>query len=130
MKKALKMARCEEIDYYASTAYGIPNVDDNELALIRSVLNDNTIVRSIPAMIGAASGSIGTYGLLSCIYSLINNKAPAVVQGDAGYRSEYKEIIKRQQVKEISYAGVGATSFGGAHACVIIGKDSSGRGKT
>lgn len=123
MHDAVKMSGNKKIDYYASTAYGIPRVDRNELKLIKSVFDNKTTVRSIPSLIGAASGSVGTFGLLSCLFALTKNKIPKENACQADYIEGVRELLERKVEGEIQYAAVGVTSFGGSHASVIIGKE-------
>ncbi|AEY67076.1 beta-ketoacyl-[acyl-carrier-protein] synthase family protein [Clostridium sp. BNL1100] len=119
---ARKMADDIHIDYYASTAYGIPMVDRKEAELMAKSLDNNTIIRSIPRLIGATSGSLGSYGLLSCIYALEKNTVPN--QGNVdGLSEEYDSLLNRtQNTGTIDCAAVSAASFGGSYTTVIIGK--------
>lgn len=101
MCDAVKMSGNKKIDYYASTAYSIPRVDRNELKLIKSVLDNKTTVRSIPSLIGAASGSVGTFGLLSCLYALTRNKIPKVCDYQADYIEGFRELLLERDRKSV-----------------------------
>lgn len=123
MHDAVKMSGNKKIDYYASTAYSIPSVDRNELKLIKNVFDNRTTVRSIPGLIGAASGSVGNFGLLSCLFALTRNKIPKVGNFQVDYIDGFRELLERKTEGTIQYAAVGTTSFGGSHASVIIGRE-------
>ncbi len=123
MKIAREMSGNNPIDYYASTAYGINIVDEKEEGLMKTALDSDTAVRSIPRLLGAASGSLGGYGLLSCIYAIINNLLPNQGQIDDELRPGFKEILDRDGKKAIECAAVSAASFGGTYTSLIIGKE-------
>lgn len=125
MNLARKMSNNMHIDYYASTSYGLPIVDQKELKLMEDMLDKDTLIRSIPRLIGATSGSLGSYGLLSCIYALEKNEVPN--QGDIseGVTEAFHSLLSRTQNKSvIEYAAVSAASFGGSYTTVIVGKVS------
>lgn len=120
LKNACGEIAIDKIDYYASTSYGIPEIDLKEVKLMRH-LDSRTAIRSIPALLGAQSGSLGTYGLLSCIYSLINDRVPKT-QFYESSDTLVSDLMNRDPLPNISCAAVSAASFGGAYATIIIGK--------
>lgn len=123
LRIAKKMADISTIDYYASTAYGIPVVDEKEEKLMKEVLDEDTAVRSIPSLIGAPSGSLGTYGLLSCIYALNFNSLPKQKLLEDNLREEARKFLIKEKQKNIECAAVSVASFGGAYTSIIVGKE-------
>lgn len=123
VKNALEKAQVQNVDYYASTAFGIPSVDKKELKLIEDVFGGLTAVRSTVRLLGSTSGSIGGYGLLSCIYALEKGKAPSAGILTDDVTETYKKLVQRSSDKKVKIAIVSAASFGGSYASVVIGKD-------
>lgn len=119
---AKEAAENPEIDYYASTSYGIPVLDKKELELMTSVLDDNTQIRSIPRLLGASSGTLGGYGLLSCVYALINQTVPEQGELSDEVDETFVKLERRTGNKPIETAAVSAASFGGSYTSVIISK--------
>lgn len=107
------------IDYYASTSIGLKGLDQQEAELIHALM-PGSVVRSIPRLIGTPFGSLGCYGLLSCIYSLMKHQPPGV-GSVADAADEYKDLLVRKNGTDIHYAATSVASFGGAYAGVILG---------
>ena len=123
LRIAKERANVSTVDYYASTAYGIPVVDEKEEKLMEDVLDEDTVVRSIPSLIGAPSGSLGTYGLLSCIYALTQDSVSKQNIAEDNIREKAGKFLMREKKKEIACTAVSAASFGGSYTSIIVGKE-------
>ena len=123
LRIAKERANVSTVDYYASTAYGIPVVDEKEEKLMEDVLDEDTVVRSIPSLIGAPSGSLGTYGLLSCIYALTQDSVSKQNIAEDNIREKAGKFLMREKKKEIACTAVSAASFGGSYSSIIVGKE-------
>ena len=120
--EAKKVSGINRIDYYASTSYGVPVLDRKELELMNEVLDETTQVRSIPRLVGAASGTLGGYGLLSCIYALQNGKVPNQGELSEEMDDTFVKLLDRKGNGTISTAAVSSASFGGSYTSIIISK--------
>lgn len=112
----------KNIDFYASTSYGGLKIDSQDFDIAQSLFPDAEMF-SVPRLIGTPCGSVGTYGLLSCIYTLENQKTPYI-----GEPSDLAEKYRQKLTgsgKEGSFrcAATSVSAFGGAYAGVIVSKD-------
>lgn len=122
LEEAKRVSGIGGIDYYASTSYGIPVLDRKELDLMSMVLEDTTQVRSIPRLVGAASGSLGGYGLLSCIYAFQAGKVPNQGEIFDEMNETFVKMLNRDASDTIHTAAVSSPSFGGSYTSIIISK--------
>ena len=127
LESAVQMAGGVNIDCYGAGSYGLPVLDTKETELMKTVLPENCRVFSVPRLIGSASGSVGCYGLLGCLYSLKENRTPGEgALNDPERAGELKdcfaEMAGRTCGNELKTAAVSCPSFGGSYTTVIIGK--------
>ncbi len=122
---AKQISGINKIDYYASTSLGIKESDQKELELMNNSLNNTTLVRSIPEIIGTPSGSTGMYALLSCIYSLEKNIIPKKINRIFPIIKEFEQLTQRSQNEgtSINCVATSVASFGGAYTSIILQKN-------
>ncbi|HIU26423.1 MAG TPA: beta-ketoacyl-[acyl-carrier-protein] synthase family protein [Candidatus Copromorpha excrementigallinarum] len=126
IRAAREAAGVEKIDYYSAGSYGIPVLDRMECRIIEEVLDEDTMVFSVPRLIGSASGSVGCYGLLSCLYAIKEGNSPAERYSEKE-NNTLKEVFARAAARKgrgiIETAAVSCPSFGGSYTTVIIGRE-------
>lgn len=110
----------KNIDYYLSSANGIPSIDYAEQNIISNLLAENTVVGAPAALIGTSVSTYAGYGLLFAIHAFKDNIIHTIPKNVSNtYESEYQVSTNKRIIKS---ACIASTSFGGACSSMIVEK--------
>ncbi len=120
IKRNLKKCNLKNIDYYLSSANGIPSIDYAEQNIISNLLAENTVVGAPAALIGTSVSTYAGYGLLFAIHAFKDNIIHTIPKNVSNtYESEYQVSTNKRIIKS---ACIASTSFGGACSSMIVEK--------
>lgn len=124
VKTAIQESGLEYVDYYASSAIGVKEIDEAEMHVINDLFDERTSVSSIPSLLGYSTGSVGGYGILSALYAFEKNQVVGLPEGDYELYEEVQEKLAQRENKNatVRTACVDAVAFGGGYASIVLEK--------
>lgn len=124
VKSAIQESGLDYVDYFASSAIGVKEIDEAESHMIHELFDERTNISNIPALLGYSTGSVGGYGILSALYVFEKEQVIGLPEGDY----ELKEEVQGKLVKgenrsaSVKTACVDAVAFGGGYASIVLEK--------
>lgn len=120
IKMNLMNSNSKNIDYYLSSANGIPSIDYAEQHIIDNLFNNETLIGVPSTLLGTSVSTYAGYELLFAIHALNDDVIHTIPPKDGNnYSSKYSTNIVH---KKINSACISSTSLGGACSSIIIEK--------
>ena len=125
---AVKMARSragmDTTDLYVSSASGAPSFDRNEACAMQEVLTGGEAVCAPQALLGHAFSASAAYGIMSAIYSFVQQKIVPMPEGEYEIAKDLRPYLHKGRGRSVKAesACVTATGFGGAYAAIVLKK--------
>ena len=127
VKRAAEDSGVQKIDLYINAAMGIPDCDSADINALNRLIEDGVFDKDIDCsmvspMLGVASGTNSGYGLLSALYSFINNEVIGV-SAAGELRADIREHYSSENIKkDIHTACVSTMALGGSYSSLVIEK--------